>query len=371
MDKQLSKKQFFALTASFLLGNTLAVTGGITKGEKIGYITIFISFLLYIALCLIYGGLFEKFGTSDLFYVGECVLGKALYKIFLVIILLYSLFTALVSSAEFLLFVELSSDLTVSPIFAALAFSLCVYCIILCGKRALSGYAELILPFVLFMLAITMLFGIKKFNPANLRIENIPSIKYILSNIALNFISPFSNIMLVYFLTAGTVNHKDIKKQSIKAGFLVLITIAAVYLWNLLIIGKNLMSSLYFPTLYTLGVVNPDLFTERSESIFFVTYIFFDILYTAAAYLTSINCVQRLFFKKNTLSAKTKRILFAIPAILSFAVMNFKTDSESFHSSFINMSFSSASVTLGIPIILSVVSLIRKNHIKPESKTEE
>lgn len=367
MNNQISKKQFFTLTASFFMGNSLALTGGLSKNEKIGYITVFASFVLFIALCFLYSRLFQKYQSSDLFYISEVILGKVFSKIILLLVLFYSLFTAVISTIEFLFFVELSSDFSLKPVWTALFFSLCILSIFLCGKKALARYSELILPFVLLCMAVILFFGIEKMNPSNLKIENIPETGYIVSNTLMNFLSPFSNILIIYFFTSDMFNHKQVTPSSIKAGFTALLVIAALYLTNLLIIGKNLMSSLYFPTLYTFSVINPSLFTERSETVFFITYIFFDILYTAVAYFTAIECTEKLLPKKNTLSPKRKKVFFIIAALLSFIVMNIKIDINSFYSSFTKIPFILATVTIGIPVILTAASFFRRGVYPPPS----
>lgn len=357
MNNQISKKQFFTLLSTFLMGNSLAIAGGLSKGEKIGYITIFASFLLYIGLAFMYGIIFKKSKDADLFLISENLLGKFFYKIMLFMIFIYSFLTALITSTEFLFFIELSSDFSLNPLWTALVFSISLYAIFLCGKKALARYSEVILPFVLFILLFIIVSGYSKMNVSNLKIDKIPSASYILSSTLTNFLSPFSNILLVLFFSSGMLKGKNIKSASIKAGILALIVISGIYAINLLVLGKELMGELYFPTLYTFGVINPNLFTERSETMFFVTYIFFDVLYTAVSYFTAMSCFKRLFFKKNTFSKKFKKVFLIIPALCSFIVMNLKTDITVFHESLPYIPYIFAIVTVGLPAILTVISL--------------
>jgi len=360
MENKISKRQFYSLVASFFMGNSLALAGGISRGEKIGYITIFISYALFFCLCFLYSLLFKKHSSSDLFLICEKLFGKFFNKILLFIILLYSLFTALISSFEFLFFVELSSDFSIKPIWITLIFSVCLLSIFLCGKKALARYSEIILPFVIFIVAVILFFGISKANISNLKIEKLPDVPYILSNTFMNFISPFSNILLVYFFTSDLFSFEKIKKESLKAGFIALLVIASIYFMNLLIIGKELMGSLYFPTLYTFGVINPSLFTQRSETVFFITYMFFDILYVAVSYFVAIECAKRLFFKKSTSFQKGKKVFFIAVPILSFVVMNLKIDINSFYSSFSKIPFIVSGITLGIPVILILACFFKR-----------
>ena len=365
METKITKRQFYSLCASFFMGNSLALAGGISKGEKIGYITIFISFALFIGLLWSYNFLFKKYKTSDLFYISQTVLGEIFNKILLSIILLYSLFTALISSLEFLFFIQLSSDFSFDPLWIALLFSISLICILLCGKKALFRYSEIILPFVIFIVMVILIFGIEKANLSNLKIEKFPDMSYILSNTFLNFVSPFSNILILYFFASDIFKTKDIKKESLKAGFIALLVIAAIYFMNLLIIGKNLMSSLYFPALYTFSVINPSMFTQRSETVFFISYMFFDILYVAVSYFCAIECVKKLFYKKNTHFQKRKKVFFIIFPVFSFIIMNFKIDINSFYSSFSVIPFIVSFITIGTPLILILISLFRKSSCYP------
>lgn len=399
-NNKISEKQFFTLTASFFMGNALALAGGVSGGEKIGYITLFASYALFLLLCLLYFFLFKKSKSSDLYTVCESIFGSFFGKIALFVVFLYSVFTALLSSAEFMLFSMISSDFKINPLVISLVFSFSLLGILLCGKKALARYSELILPFVIACIAFVLISGAGKFDLSNLRTESVPSAGFIFSNIYMNFITPFSNVMLIYFFASD--NKKSAEKSlasGVKGGFTALLVIAAVYVSNLLIIGKSLMGTLFFPTLFTFGVINPPFLAERSEAIFFISYIFFDILYTAVAYFTAADCFQRIFCKKASYAEKTDeknsektqkndektlkiekngqkndeknrkndekkqkttaKILYILAAALSLAIMNLNTEAEKFYSAFSYLPYVFSAVTLGLPLLLALTLTVK------------
>lgn len=393
MSNKISEKQFFTLTASFFMGNALALAGGVSKGEKIGYITLFASFALFLGLCVLYFFLFKKSRSTDLYTVCENVFGSFFGKAVFFIVFLYSTFTALLSSAEFMLFTMISSDFTINPVLISFVFSFSLLAILLCGKKALARYSELILPFVIACIVFVLVTGADKFNLSNLKIENAPSAGFVFSNIYMNFITPFSNIMLIYFFASDNLKSPEKKFASgVKAGFIALLVIATVYISNLLIIGKKLMESLYFPTLFTFGVINPPFLSERSEGIFFISYIFFDILYTAVAYFTASDCFLRIFCKKASYAERndeknnekteknekkkqktTAKILYILATVLSFTAMNLNLETEKFYFAFSWLPYVFSAVTLGLPLLLALTASAKayfarssKNNSRPQ-----
>ena len=360
-DNLITNRQFISLASAFFLGNALAVTGGINASEKTGHITILISFILYTLLCFIYKRIFTKCETSDIFGICVQFFGVAFEKLIYVAVFIYSIFTAVISSVEFLFFVEASSDFSLNPLLISFIFAVAVFLILLCGKKALARYSELILPFVLGIIAFVFIFGVKKMNFQNLIPSNFPKISELSKEVSISFLSPFSNILLIYFFVSDMFTKKTIQKGSICAGLISLAVIMAVYIANLTVIGKNLMNSLYFPALYTFSVINPEIFTERSETVFFTTYIFLDILYTACAYFVATDLCGRIFSKKNTPPKKIRKVFLVIPSLLSFAVMALAPDIETFRSSLKTVPFILSVITLGIPVIFYVLSLFRDN----------
>ncbi len=362
MKKQLTERQTICLTASFFLGNTLAVMGSGKLGEKLGYLTFVPAFCLFILLTLIYLYIYKKNSYKDFFEIVSDSFQPFFSKIILFAIFLYSLTSAALSCGNFMFFASVSTDAEISFSLLAVFIGICIFFILSANKKTLGRYCELIFPFVLTMFAVMIIFGIFKGNIKNLYITLPVSVKEITKSTLYNFLSPFSNVFMIFLFMKNMADNKKIVPSVIKAGAISVICLILVYFVNLLTLGKDLLSELYYPTLFSFGVINPGLLTQRSETIYYVSYVFFDIIYISISLFVCINAFTMLFFKEKSLSETKKRILVSVFSLILILFMVFFNFTSGFYSLYSTFLFIQLPITLGIPLIMLVRSFFQKRN---------
>ncbi len=360
MKKQLTTRQSICLIVSFFLGNTLAVMGSGSGKEKIGYLTYLPAFCLYIVLILSYSFIFKKNGNKNLFEIIESEFSNVISKLFLFVIFLYSFFCAALSCGNFMFFASVSTDSQVSFSLLSLFIGFCIFFILSSNKKTLGRYCEIILPFVLLMLFIMVIFGIFKGNPKNLYVAFPVSVKEIAKSTLYNFLSPFANIFLIMLFMNNLLGNKRLISSSLKAGAISALSLALIYFVNLLTLGKNLLSQLYYPTLFSFGVINPGLLTQRSETIYYVSYIFFDIIYISVSLFVCITAFTFLFLKEKNLSNTKKRILSSVFSVILILFMVFFNFTGSFYKLYTSFLLMQLPITLGIPTVIFLRSIFKK-----------
>lgn len=367
-NKNLTKGQLTTLIISFLLGNTLAVSGGIIKGEKYGYITVFIAFLIFLLFIKMYEYTLKKNDYCDFYTVIKNCFSKPIYKIIMFAIFIFSFFSALMSSLNVVFFVIIASQGKVSLTFFAILLCLCLYSIITKDKKTLGRYCSLVFYGVIFLFLIMIIFGFFKGDYKNLYISLPISVPTVLKSTLYNFLAPFSDIFLIYIFAGSIYNPVNISKPIKLSGFFSAIILSAVYFVNVIILGKNLMSDIYYPTLFSFGVINPLTQISRSEAIYYTAHLFFDIIYICVSLFVCKDSFFKLFSKeskenKENKKNKTKERIFSLSAV-SFILLYILL--SGFSGKFYNLY--EAVIYLKIPINIGIVALCFIKSIKNQSK---
>ncbi len=360
MKKKLTTRQAFCLTVSFFLGNTLAIMGSGSSKEKLGYLTFFPALCLFILLIFAYSFIFKKNDNKNLFEIIESEFPAVISKVFLFAIFLYSFFCAALSCGNFIFFASVSTDSQISFSLLSLFIGFCIFFILSSNKKTLGRYCELILPFVLIMLGVMIIFGIFKGNTKNLYVTFPLSVKEILKSTFFNFLSPFANIFLIMLFMNNLSENKKLISSSLKAGIFSAIFLSLIYFVNLLTLGKELLSKLYYPTLFSFGVINPGLITQRSETIYYVSYVFFDIIYISVSLFVCLSSFTSLFLKEKNLTSTKKRILSIIFSSILVIFMIFFNFTSSFYELYTSFLLIQIPITLGIPAVIFIRSLFKK-----------
>ena len=356
MKKTLTQRQTICLIISFLLGNTLALTGGVVQNEKYGYMTYLPAFGLFLILILIYSYIYKKNSYEDFFDIIESLRPKIISKIILFIIFLYSLMCAVLSCGNFMFFASVSMTSQINTGILSVFTGICIFFVLSANKKTLGRYCELIFPFVIFLIGIMLIFGLFKGNIKNLYIDLPISIKTFLKSTLFNFISPFSNIFMIFLFMKNVADNRKIIKNSIIAASASGIILMLVYFINLLILGKNLLSDLFYPTLFSFGVINPGFFTQRSETIYYISYIFFDIIYVCISLFVCINAFILLFMKDKIISENKKRILTSVSSLILIVFMIFFDSAEAFYEMYSYFAIIQSAVTILIPLTVFILA---------------
>ena len=358
---KLTSRQGFCLMTCFLLGNVLSGIGSGSDLEKTGYLSVFFSFLPLILLIFIYREILRRNNNRDFFELFSLLLGRTAGKILLIVIAFYSLLSAFFSMANLIEFIEKSTFFNTPKQLVLFISLLLILYLCFSREKAMGRYAEIVLPIVLFAVSMLFIFGWKQFNPEH--IVFISSKKHFVKQGFKIFLSPFSEIIFVYLLFDMLKDKTKISKIAISSCTLTVFLFSAMYLFNLLILGKKLMASVPFPTFYAASVVEVGTVIENAETLITFSYTFCDLLYSGACLFLLSKSVQTLFPQHQN----AKKITALSAVILIFVLLCIPKISGNLRQYYEWVAPGMIPLTLGIPMVLLLATLFKKPNTKGHS----
>lgn len=363
--KEITKKRLFALLTSFFMSNTITVSGSLPTKEKYGFISVFFSFFAFVLLLKIYDFIFKKSNAKDFYQLLEKSFSKKFYNIILFLIFVYSLSATVMSSLNVMFFITVSSRGKINLIFAGIILCLCLFSIITKDKKVLSRYCSLSIFGIFFLFFVMIVFGLPKGDFTNLSLSFSHFVPEFAKSFFQNFLSPFSDIFFMYLFLYNLCDSKKISKYAKISGLSAAVILSGVYVVNLCVLGKELMSEIYYPTLFSFGIINPVNKISRSEIIYYSSHLFFDIIYIAVMLFVCKDCFFKLFFKKENKKSKTKEYVFCVSAVsfilLYISISNF---SGNFYNVYEKFSLIRIPANIGLILILFFKYCHKKNQSK-------
>lgn len=355
---KLTDRQGFCLMTAFLLGNVLSGIGGTSQGEKNGYLAVFISFGLILGLIGIYRVILKQNDNRNFFRLFGDLFGKTGGKIILVLVAGYSFFSAFLSIANYMKFMNISTDYRTPGVAALLVVLLLVWYLCASREKTMGRYAEIVLPIVLVAVAILFCCGIKEFQAKHL--VPVTSVKNFLMQGINIFLAPFSEIIFVYFLFDGLQNKKNITKIALLSCGGVVLLFSGIYLFNLLVLGQELMKAVSFPTFYAASVVKVGTVIENAETLITFSYTFCDLLYSGACLFL---CTKAIFYLSGQ-KKQTKKITAVSAVILIFILVQILGNASAIEQFYPIATLLMIPFTIGLPLIMLLATIIKRPNIK-------
>lgn len=355
---KLTDRQGFCLMTCFLLGNVLSGIGGTNNTEKTGYLSVFLSFLYLLVLIYVYHIIRKQNPKKDFFTLLETSFGTVGGKILLGLIAVFALFAALLSIANYLEFLKVSTygkspelPATIVVLFLAWYF----------GSRrekTLGRYAEIVLPVVLIAVVVLCFYGAKECRMEHL--VPVTSAKSFFAQSISIFVAPFSEIVFVYLLFDRLKNQHRITKIALLSCGGVVLIFSGIYLLNLLVLGKELMAAVPFPTFYAASVVQIGTLMNKAETLITFSYTFCDLLYSGACIFLFSKASERLFHRKKG----TKKITAAIAVIFLFVMLQILQNQIALDEMYSMATLVMTPFTLGLPLLMLCAVSFKKANTK-------
>ena len=351
---KLTDRQGFSLISAFLLGNVLSGIGGSGFTEKTGYLSVWLSFGIFVLFARVFQSIMKENPKDDFFTITRRCFGKIGNWIFLIFLAFYSFFAAFLSIVNYMDFINFSVK-NGFP-FAAGIVAVLLLTVFLClkGTKTMGRYCEITLPIVIGSVLLLLFLGIREITGFSLPLPS--SVMQFFTQSWNIFCSPFAEIIFVWILFDSFQNKENIGKISIKAGCLVTVLFTLIYIFNLNVLGENLLSETRFPTYFCASLVEIGILVENGESLITLAYSFCDILYGAVCVLVGVKAVCKLCNQTKISLGKTKKITAFSAVIFMFLLYIsgiFPADLSVYYP-VISVIF--LPMTVGIPVLLFLLS---------------
>lgn len=309
MREDISLKQAFSMLFIFLTGGIMAVGGGSESGRD-SYIAAIVCIIFVVPLFYVYYKPFLIDENSNFFEIIDLSYGKSIGNLINIIYGLSVLLVAVVSFSRFTIFIKTvaleNTSLYIIGLFMAITCIFATYS----GFEVLARFCEIMIIAIVFCLALFMVVSFDLFNIYNVQpfIENgyITIFEGSFSLASTPFMESFALIMLI----SQNRKRKDMQKVIIMSAIASAITIAIVFLRNLLILGYPAIESLYYPSYLAISLVSIGEFFERQEVAVSIVFLIADIV--------KITSLSIFLCKMINYKVKTKEYKYYSFAIIMF-----------------------------------------------------
>lgn len=250
MEKEIiSTQQGVLLVIILLLGTSITVTGPNIAKQDI-WISILISCLAIVPIVFIYGKLLSLFPNKNLFEILEISFGKTIGKFISSLYILYFIYMASLCMRNITEFLQVSSLPSTPQLFSSIWIIMLAIYMVYSGIEVLARWNKLIMVFIIFLLTITNISSIPKFDFQNIRPILYEGWKPIFASSLVFLTFPFGE--LVVFLSL--FNNLKSSQKSFYVLFLGLaiggLLLLMTTLRNMFLLGFPGFDDTYFPTYY-------------------------------------------------------------------------------------------------------------------------
>jgi spore germination protein KB len=276
------------------MGTTFVVSGQ-HKVKQDAWIAILIALLMSLPLIFIYGRLLRLFPNKNLFDIVEKVFGKVIGKIIILLYTFYFFHLGSLVIRNVTEFVQVVSFPETPQFFVALSLGILSIYMAKSGIEVLGRWTEFILPFLLFVLMVTILLSTSKFNFSNLQPVLYNGWKPVISNAFSIFFFPLGEIVIFTSLFDSLKSKNSAFKIYLLSLVIGSAIIFIVYIRNILVLGIPNLSQMYFPSYYSVSLINIGEFIQRIEVIISIVFILSGFAKTSVCLLTASIGVSKLF----------------------------------------------------------------------------
>jgi spore germination protein KB len=276
----------------FLIGSSLfmGVTG---RAGNSAWISLLLAMSLALPLMLMYARLHVLFPEKDLFDMLLAIFGSIAGRVISCMYIWYALHLGALVLRNFGEFSE-TVALTETPMIAPMICIglLCVWTVY-SGIEVLGKSAKFLLLFTLFLYLFLQVLAIPKFEYHHLKPVLDSGLKPVLIDAVGLFTFPFGEIVIFIGAYRALPGKGSAKRVLLSGGLISGIVILMVALRNLLILGPDTLSSLYFPAYVTVSRINVGDFLTRiegSSAILFVTALYMKV--SLCLYVASIGIAK-------------------------------------------------------------------------------
>ncbi|MEC0170127.1 endospore germination permease [Paenibacillus graminis] len=286
--------QAISISVLFIIGTSLFMGSSGQSGNS-SWIALILAAALAVPLMLIYARLHVLFPGKDLYDMLILVFGAVAGRVLSCLYIWYALHLGslvLRNFGEFSKTVALTSTPMLAPMLVI--GLLCVW-VVKAGMEVLGRSAKFLLLFTLMVIIVVELLSIPKYHYHHLLPVLDSGWKLVMSDTIGSFTFPFAEI--VVFLGAFNVLPKkgSAARVLVSSTLIAAVIILQVTLRNLMVLGPDILSSLYFPSYVAVSRINIGDFLTRiegSSAIIFVTALFIKV--SLCLYVTS-NGVAKVF----------------------------------------------------------------------------
>ncbi len=322
------------------------------KAAQAGWVSPIVSVIPFIGLILIIDSLMKKYEGQSMSGVIENIMGKYLGKLVLVIYLLWAILLAALFTRYYVerltssIYPNINNNVLILLTLIPIAY------ILRSGFTVIARMCEILLPAMLFMMAIFLLARIRPDNVTPVYFNDIiPIVKASFGSTAI-----LSYLFLLFFIGDRVVNMKSFRFFGYVATYINISSLMLVIFIAIGVLGNSVVQRAPMPVLVTVKQVSLMDTIENIEAIIIAIWIFADFALISSLFVVPLNLVKSIFKLSD---AKPLINIYAI--LLYFLAMGLSSNKFELEE-FSNYLIVPLNITLGygFPLILFVLSKLKR-----------
>ncbi len=295
MNKEImTNNQGISLIVLFIIGSTTILSpGGETKQDV--WIANLLALLMALPVILVYARILSIFPGEDLFDILNKVFGKIFGKITGLIFIWYSFHLGAIILRNFSEFIHIVSLVRTPQLIIVLFTGLICIWFVRAGIEVIGRWAGFFLPIILFIMICTMLLTLTQADIKNLKPVLYNGFHPIIKGAFLIFTFPLGETV-VFMMAFWSVKRKfkpfKVYTIGLVCGTVILLTLSVR---NLLVLGVETSSNLYFPTYSAVSMTEIGTFLQRIEIVVAVVFILTGIAKIGVCLYAACNGVAKVF----------------------------------------------------------------------------
>lgn len=295
MNKEIiTNKQGISIVVLFIIGSaTVLSPGGEAKQDV--WIAVLLAVLMALPAIFIYARILSIFPGKDLFDILNEVFGKILGKIVALTFIWYAFHLGALVIRNFSEFIRVVSlPRTPQLIIVVFIGLICIWAV-KAGVEVIGRWAGFFLPIILIFIAGTVTLSLTQADINNMKPILYNGFQPVIESGFSTFSFPFAEtVVFMMFFCSVKDKFKTYKVYTlgIVGGAAIL---SVIYIRNILVLGVETLSTLYFPSYSAVSMVEIGTFLERIEIIVAVIFLLAGIVKIGICLYAASNGIAKVF----------------------------------------------------------------------------
>lgn len=354
-ENKMTFRQGMSLITMYLLGSSLVIAGGLAE-QWDTWLSILLAFVMTLPLALVYARLMKLSPDGDLYDLQFQIFGPVLGRLTALLYVWFAYHLGALVIRNFSEFIQLDSLSEQPQYLTAIPMGvLAIWCVI-SGRMTLARWAAFMFPiFVIVVLTISLL-STQLWQSGNLMPFLYTGFTPVLKDAYGIAAFPFAEAILLPFVLHPLRETRHATRLWILSFAITTIIFTMVALRNLLVLGSEYISTLFYPSYIAIGLINIGNFLDRLEVAIAAVFVIGGFVkVTVCLYAASLGMSKVLKMGDSRSFAAPIGILMIV---LSQFVYKNVLDTANF--AFVYYRFYVLPTSVAIPLVLWVICEIRR-----------
>lgn len=292
--EKMTSNQMIAAIIMFIFGSSV-ITGVSTDAHQDSWISLIMALIMVLPLIIIYARIIKLYPGEGLYDIINELFGKVVSKIIIILMTWYAIHLGALVLSDFTEYIKITTLLDTPKIIVAITLLMVTVYISKSSIYTLGKWALVSFPIVIIMVIITVVFSINTLDVHNI----FPIMEHSLKDIATGAYKivsfPFAETVLFLPLACFVKKEDSPNKIYISSILIGSFVLLVVIFRNLTVLGAEMMSISYFPSLVATRIIDVGDFLTRIEGVITINFILAGITKITICLIVAAKGMAKIF----------------------------------------------------------------------------